>query len=173
MISRAPNINPWRLAVVAVPFATLLLSAALMPLPFSIKVGGYWVMPSLPLIATYLWTMHRPDLLSPLAVLVTGLLYDLLTNAPLGISGLAFVTAYSVVVSQRLYWLTLSGPGAIAGFVIVMLIAEIVTWAGISFAYGRFVSPVPGLIELAISALVFPLARAAFGPLARVTGSAP
>lgn len=172
MISRAPNINPWRLAVVAVPFSTLLLAAAIMPLPLSIKIGGYWLMPSLPLIAVYLWTMHRPDLLSPLAVLVVGLLYDLLTNAPLGVSALAFLAAYSIVVSQRLFWLTLSGPGAIVGFVIVILLAETVAWIGISFAYGHFVSPVSGLIELGITVLFFPLARMAFGPLLRAAGTA-
>jgi rod shape-determining protein MreD len=170
MITRAPTFNFWRAAALLVPFATILLATLAMPLPFAIKLGGEWLMPSLPILAIFLWAMYRPDLLPPFAVLVAGLLMDLLIDAPLGVSALAFLAAYAIVISQRLYWATLSGPGVLVGFVIVMFAAGTISWLATSFAHGQWVSPVPVLLEGIMSVIVFPLARHAFEPLHRLAG---
>jgi rod shape-determining protein MreD len=166
------NFNPWRAATFLVPFVTIFVTVLMMPLPIAFKFAGYWLVPSLPLVAIFLWTMYRPDLLPPLAVLALGLIMDLLVDGPMGVSALSFLTAYTIVVSQRLYWLTLPRGGVLVGFIIVMLSCGAVAWLAICFAYGRFVSPVPVLLEGLMSVLVFPLMRQVFEPLQRMAGPA-
>ena len=166
------NFNPWRAATFVLPFLTIFIAVLLMPLPIAFKFAGYWLVPSLPLVAIFLWTMYRPDLLPPLAVLALGIVMDLLVDGPLGVSSLSFLTAYTIVASQRLYWLTLPRGGVLVGFVVVMLACGAVAWLSTSFAYGRIVSPMPVLLEGMMSVLAFPLMREVFGPLQRLAGPA-
>jgi rod shape-determining protein MreD len=169
VIARAPTFNVLRFAAL-VPVATILLATFAMPLPFAIRLGGEWLMPSLPILAIFLWAMYRPDLVPPAAVLLAGLLMDLLIGAPLGVSALAFLVAYAIVVSQRLYWMTLPGPGVLVGFVIVMFVSGTALWLATSFAHGRWVSPMPVVLDGIMSVIVFPLVSGAFAPLRRLTG---
>ena len=172
MISRSATFSPWRVAAFALPFATIAGAILMMPLPLSVKAFGYWLMPSLPIIAIFLWTLYRPDLLSPLIVLVLGVLMDLLIEGPVGASSLAFLVAYSIVLSQRVFWMTLPGTGVLTAFAFVIALAETVFWLAVSFAHGGFLSPTPALLEAAMSILVFPLVRSAFKPLQRWAGPA-
>jgi rod shape-determining protein MreD len=172
MISRSTSFSPWRAAAFGLPVATITVAILMMPLPLSLKVFGYWLMPSLPIIAIFLWTLHRPDLLSPLVVLLLGVFMDLLIEGPVGASSLAFLVAYSIVVSQRVYWATLPGPGLLLAFVFVIFVAETTSWLAVSFAHGRLLSPTPALLEAVISVLVFPFVRSAFKPLRRWAGPA-
>ena len=166
------NFNPWRAATFLVPFLSIFLMVLIMPLPIAFKFAGYWLAPSLPLVAIFLWTMYRPDLLPPLAVLVLGMIMDLLIDGPMGVSSLSFLTAYAIVASQRLYWLTLPRGGVLVGFITVLLACGAVAWLATSFAYGRFISPLPVLFEGVMSVLAFPLMREVFGPLQRIAGPA-
>jgi len=166
------NFNPWRAATFLVPSLSIFITVLMMPLPIAFKFAGYWLVPSLPLVAIFLWTMYRPDLLPALAVLVLGMIMDLLIDGPMGVSSLSFLTAYAIVVSQRLYWLTLPRGGVLVGFITVLFACGTVVWLATSFAYGRFVSPVPVLLEGLMSVLVFPLMREVFGPLQRLAGPA-
>ncbi|MFZ1990826.1 MAG: hypothetical protein WAW96_13775 [Alphaproteobacteria bacterium] len=166
------NFNPWRAATFIVPFVSIFITVLMMPLPIAFKLAGYWLVPSLPLVAIFLWTMYRPDLLPPLAVLVLGMIMDLLIDGPMGVSSLSFLTAYAIVASQRLYWLTLPRGGVLVGFITVLFACGVVAWLATSFAYGRFVSPLPVLLEGVMSVLVFPLMREVFGPLQRLAGPA-
>lgn len=172
MIAGGANINPWRAGAFLVPFLSILIAVLMMPLPIAVKFAGYWLMPSLPITAIFLWTMYRPDLLPPLAVLVLGVIMDLLIDAPVGVSALAFLTAYAIVMSQRLYWMTLPRGGVLVGFVIVMLSCDLVSWLATSFAFGKFVSPLSLLLETVISVVAFPLIRRLFEPLQRLAGPA-
>jgi rod shape-determining protein MreD len=169
MIGGSPTLTPTRAANYAVPLVTLLVATFMMPLPLAIKIGGAWLMPSLPMLVVFLWGIHRPDLLPSFAVALVGLLLDLLIHAPLGCSSLALVVVYAVTVSQRLYWMTVPG-GLLVGFVIAALLGESTSWLANSFAYGRFLSPVPALLEGFMSVLVFPLVSRLFLPLQRLAG---
>jgi rod shape-determining protein MreD len=172
LIASVTNFNPWRAAAFLVPLVSIFVTVLMMPLPIAFKFAGYWLEPSLPLVAIFLWTMYRPDLLPPLAVLVLGMIMDLLVNGPMGVSALSFLTAYSIVGSQRLYWLTLPRGGVLVGFIMVMLSCGAVSWLATSFAYGRVVSPVPVLLEGMMSVIAFPIMRQVFGPLQRLAGPA-
>lgn len=172
MISGGTNFNPWRAGAFLVPSLSILIAVLMMPLPIAFKFAGYWLVPSLPIIAIFLWTMYRPDLLPPLAVLALGVIMDLLIDAPVGVSPLAFLTAYTIVASQRLYWTTLPRGGVLVGFIIVMLSSGLVTWLATSFAFGKFVSLVPMLLESIVSVVAFPAVRWLFEPLQRLAGPA-
>lgn len=170
MISRESGLSVWRSTTILLPLGTILLAVLIMPLPVSVKLDGHWLMPSFPLIAIYLWTLLRPELVPPITVLLSGLLMDLVIGAPLGISSLAFLAAYAITLSQRLYWITLPGFGQFVGFLLMMSVASLVAWLAVSFVHGRFVGAVPALLEIIVSALVFPIARRMFMPLARMAG---
>jgi rod shape-determining protein MreD len=170
VIAGTPNFSPWRVLALIVPLASILVAILMMPLPIGIKVWGYTIMPSLPLLAIFLWTLYRPELLPPMAVLLFGLLFDLLINGPIGSSSIVFLAAYTITLSQRIYWKTLQGPGLLGGFIFVVLPAELLSWATASFSFGHLLSPTPALLEALASILLLPLARRAFVPLERMVG---
>jgi rod shape-determining protein MreD len=170
MIARSPTISPWRAVSFFVPLASILVAVLMMPLPFGVQVWGVTLMPSLPLIAIFLWTVYRPDLLPPAAVLFFGVLYDFLVHGPIGASSFVFLAVYAITLSQRVYWMTLQGSGLIGGFFFVALIAEFLLWALTSFSAGRMLSLTPALIEALISILFLPLVRRVFLPLERLVG---
>jgi rod shape-determining protein MreD len=170
MIARARTFNPWHAASLLVPLASILAAILMMPLPIGLKFWGQILMPSLPVIAIFLWTLYRPDLLPPVAVLLLGFFSDLLIHGPVGVSSLVYLAVYSITLNQRVYWTTLRGTGLIGGFFFVLLIAELLQWGATSFAFGRLLNPVPAVIELAVSMLVLPIARAVFRPLERLVG---
>lgn len=172
MISSTPNFSPWRVVSLITPLASILVAILMMPLPIGIKVWGHTIMPSLPLLAIFLWTVHRPDLLPPMFVLLFGLLFDLLINGPIGSSSVVFMAVYAITLSGRVYWMTLQGSGLIGGFVLVAVAAELLSWGTASFSFGRLVSPTPALIEAIASIAVLPIARRAFVPLERMVGPA-
>jgi len=172
MIGAAPTFTPWRAVTFALPIASIIVAIMMMPLPFAIKLGSYWLMPSLPLITIFLWTTWRPDLLPPVTLLIAGLLMDFLIDGPIGASSLAFLTAYSITASQRVYWISAPEGGMLVGFGLVLLVCGIVTWLANSFAHGELLNPMPVVLEAIVSVMVFPLARRMLSPLHRLAGPA-
>lgn len=170
MIARTPTFNPWQAAGLIVPLVSILVAILMMPLPVGPKLWGLVFMPSLPIIAIFLWTLYRPDLLPPVAVLILGFLADLVIHGPIGVSSLVYLSAYVITLNQRVYWTTLKGTGLIGGFFFVLLVAETLAWGASSFGFGRLLNPTPALVEGAMSMLVLPAARAVFRPLERLVG---
>ena len=64
-------------------------------------VGGLVPPPLLGLIPVYFWCLVRPDLMTPAAALVVGIMEDVMSGAPPGTWTLAFVLSYAVVARQR------------------------------------------------------------------------
>ncbi len=108
------------------------LVLALLP-AVPIRLPGEWsTMPALTLMAVYYWTIYRPDLLPPPAIFAIGVVEDLSTGNPLGVTALVLLGAYALVLNQRR--LFLGKPFAVtwAGFVLVAMVAGFVTWAATS-----------------------------------------
>src|SRR5258708_2092944 len=79
----------------------ILLTASVLPL----HVPDYAaVAPLLALAGVYYWTIYRPELLPPFAVFIVGLVFDLLSGAPLGVTPLLLLLARTLVLSQRRYF---------------------------------------------------------------------
>jgi rod shape-determining protein MreD len=56
-------------------------------------------MPALPLVAVFLWSVRRPDIMSPWIVLAIGLLQDILLGAPVGSGPISMLVLHATVAS--------------------------------------------------------------------------
>src|ERR1700679_278021 len=90
-------------ARLALPFVTaflcVLFGVIVWPLPW---LGP--VVPPLALMAVYYWAIHRPDLFCPSLAFIIGLLNDILSGLPPGLSAFLFVAAHQVVFRQRRFF---------------------------------------------------------------------
>lgn len=86
------------------------------------------VAPVLPLIAIYYWGVHRPDLLPFSLTFGIGLLQDVVTAAPLGLSALVFLLVRGILIGPRRFLVGRSFPVLWWGFNIVAVIATAIEW---------------------------------------------
>ncbi|UEM04562.1 rod shape-determining protein MreD [Skermanella rosea] len=115
------------------------------------------VAPMLPLMAVYYWVIHRPDLLRPSMAFGLGLLQDLLSGAPLGMTPLIHVLVYWVVLTQRRFFLGTSFAMLWFGFALVAFGAGFVGWLAWSILNLRLLSPNSALMQSTMTVAVFPL----------------
>ena len=152
--------GPFWLAVSAL-LATLALALLLEAAPTRIA-GGPDLLPQLPLIALYIWSIRRPGFVSPPVLLLTGLAQDLMTGAPMGVWSLAYLVAFAVARDRAA-----DGFGAELGptsarFAALAAVAFLIAGGAGAFAVGA-----PGDIailgaELALTVLLFPVFAWAF-----------
>src|SRR5207237_1236992 len=82
------------------PIATTVLAALLSIEP--LHIGGYATLtPAFTLMATYHWTIYRPDLLSALSLFVIGSIQDLLSDELPGMTALSLLLARATILSYR------------------------------------------------------------------------
>jgi rod shape-determining protein MreD len=100
------------------PVVTVLLAALLSILP--LRIPGYAALvPAFTLMATYHWTVYRPDLLPATALFAIGLAEDLLAGGPLGATPLVLLIAWAVVLRRRRYFIGRPFPFVWTGFTIL------------------------------------------------------
>jgi rod shape-determining protein MreD len=108
-------------SVLALLFFMELASA---PYPFSAILRAPFF-----LMALYFWSIHRPGLIPPWLVFVSGLVLDLLSGVPLGLNAMLFVLVRLLVVDQRRLFLAQSFVMMWLGFALVDLGYHLVQWA--------------------------------------------
>ncbi|MBM3622804.1 MAG: hypothetical protein FJX20_19155 [Alphaproteobacteria bacterium] len=135
----------------------LLMLASLIPLrvPFLPSVATL-----LPLMAVFHFSLHRPAAVPAPALLLFGLLFDLLQygpGAPLGISALQFLLVWRVVSSSRKYLLEVS-------FAFIWLLYALVVGAAVTLAWvlgallqASLVDPWPALLQYVVSLFLYPI----------------
>jgi len=112
--------------------------------------------PLLGLIPIYFWCLVRPDLMTPAATLLIGVLQDIVAGGPPGIWTLAFVVTFAVVERQRDSFAGLSGLGAVLGFATAVLIACAVAYLVTAVLYyGRMPPLGPMVGELVVTVLFY------------------
>src|ERR1700679_3446240 len=89
-----------RIVASLIPFVCGLLGVIIANLPISF-LGGLVPAPLLALIPVYYWCLVRPDLMTPAAAFVIGMVEDILSGAPPGMWTLSFVLTYVVIDRQR------------------------------------------------------------------------
>src|SRR6204780_4739813 len=109
---RAGSVMTGRLFSALVPLLCGFLAVLISNLPVTL-VGGLVPAPLLGLIPIYFWCLVRPDLMTPTATFVIGVLQDIMAGGPPGVWTLAFVLTYAVVARQRDSFAGLSGLGAV------------------------------------------------------------
>ena len=115
------------------------------------------VTPAFALMAVYHWTLYRPDLLPFVAVFAAGLLLDMLTGAPLGISSLVLLLAYALVLSPRQLLLGRRFTVVWLGFLALAAAAAVLQWAVVSLFYGMLLDVRAFLFQGVLTVATYPV----------------
>lgn len=114
------------------------------------------------LSCVFFWSVFRPDSMPPAAAFGLGLLEDLLSLAPPGISVVVLLIAHGVAVRGR-RWV------AAQGFLVVWLVfvavaagAAALEWALTGALTLRLLPPGPALLQFGVSAGFYPLLATLF-----------
>ena len=143
-----------RFAVALVPLLCGLAGVVIANIPVSF-VGGLVPPPLLGLIPVYFWCLVRPDLMTPAAAFVIGVLEDIMSGSPPGIWTLGFVVAYAVVARQRDSFAGLSGLAAVLGFAAAALAACVTATLAVALLYAQM-PPIGAVVaELAITVVAY------------------
>jgi rod shape-determining protein MreD len=137
------------------PLVLTLLLAVVGVLPFHIP-GLSPVAPAFSLMAVYYWAIFRPDLLPAPLVFAAGVLQAVLSGLPLGVEALALLGAYSIVASQRRFFLGKSFVVMWWGFLLVAAGALAAEWALVSVLRDAIVDPRPVAVEFVMTLAFFP-----------------
>lgn len=157
--------SPWHrvdaLARHLTPFGLTLALVILGVLP--LHVPGYErVVPLLPLMAVYHWSVHRPELLPAYAVFAIGLLQDSLGGAPIGVNAVVYLCVYGVVLSQRRFFVGKSFVIVWLGFAVVGAGAVGLSWLLVSAFNMTLVEPRAAVFQYLVTLGGFPLLAWAF-----------
>jgi len=154
MADRARLMTGARLLAALVPVACGLLAVFVSNLPVTL-LGGLVPPPLLGLVPVYFWCLVRPDLMTPAAAFVIGILQDIMGGGPPGVWTLSFVAAYAVVARQRDAFAGLSGLGAVLGFSTAALIACAVAYLTVALYYWHLTPLGPMVGELVMTVLFY------------------
>lgn len=149
------SLNVSRTVLGIVPCLTAVLLVMLVNLPVSLT-GGLAPEPLLALTAVYFWALIRPGLMPPFAVLIIGLLEDLLSGGPPGVWASGFMAAYALVDRQRDNLAGLSGVAAVLGFAAAMALAAAATFVLTWIMYLRAPPLGPVLLAGIVTVLFYP-----------------
>ncbi len=148
-----------RLDALARQFSPVLLTLALVivnilptPLPDIARVA-----PVLPLMAIYHWSVYTPELMPTPAVFFIGLLFDILSGAPLGANAFIFLVVYGLVSSQRRFLIGKPFFIVWTGFAIVAAGAGAFAWVLTSTYHSHLLETEAFLVQGAISIGLFPV----------------
>jgi rod shape-determining protein MreD len=100
--------------------------------------------------------IYRPDLLPPLATFLLGLVLDLLSGTPLGVSSLLFLIARSIVIRQRRFFVNRPFPFVWMGLMLLAVGAVAVLWAIGSAVNGVLLDPRPAALQVVLTVATFP-----------------
>lgn len=150
---RAGFVMSGRVLSALLPLLCGFLAVLISNLPLSLT-NGLVPAPLLGLVPVYFWCLVRPDLMTPAAVFLIGLLEDIVAGGPPGVWTLAFVVTYALIARQRDAFAGLSGLGAILGFATAALTTCAVAYVTTAALY-RFAPVGPIVAQLAMTVLFY------------------
>lgn len=112
--------------------------------------------PSLTLIAVFYWTLYRPDLMPAATSFGLGLLQDVFTGIPLGVSAAVLVLVHAIVFTQRQFFLGKPFHVVWTGFSVIACLAFGVAGLLVSAFHGVFIDPAVLAVRILITAGCFP-----------------
>lgn len=139
-----------------VPVASTLVFALGSAVPLHIP-GFDVVTPAFALMALFHWTVYRPDLLPLSGVFGLGLLLDLLSGTPFGVSALALLLARAVLLKQRGLFVDQPFPVLWGGFLVFAAATFAVQWLVISLLHGMLLGARPILFQMVLTVASFPV----------------
>lgn len=142
---------------VVVPFLTALIAVLIDVAPL-IGSGPAGLTSFSTLCVVYFWSLYRPDLFTPSAAFLTGLIYDGLAGLPLGLTSLALLLVRNLMVVQQRFFLARSFPVVWSCFLVLAPVIEAARWLVSSLWWGHAFAFRPMLLELAITVAWYPAA---------------
>ena len=137
----------------------LLVIASALPWHLPLFVEGT---PALAVAAVFHWTINRPDCLPLAATFCIGLLQDLLTGTPPGMTALMLLAVQGFVASQRTFFHGKPFLVVWWGFALVMPAAGLMSWGVASAYFQAIVPPLPIIVQAVLTILFFPVLAAFF-----------
>ena len=119
--------------------------------------GFATVAPMLPLIGVYYWAIHRPELLSPALAFVVGVICDVISGIPLGVTALSYLLVQGLSSSQRKFFLGKPFLLAWWGFGMVAAGTALLQWALVSMVFGHMLEPQAIIFEWLLTVCSYPL----------------
>jgi rod shape-determining protein MreD len=158
-----------------IPLATALMAVLidLLPLP---DASPQSLAPFATLCVVYFWAVHRPDLMTPLATFLVGLVLDILSGVPLGFNALVLSVAYALLMPRQKAILAASPVVIWLCFALVTPAVAAARWLVACLWWGRVFNPKSLLYEAALTVVLYPLVSALLTRLQtrlRRTGYAP
>lgn len=113
------------------------------------------IKPFFVLMAVYYWSVCRPTLLPPAAVFAIGVVMDVLSGLPAGLTAAILVAAQWLVCGQRRYLLGQSYAVLWTGFAITCAAAAFAQWGLFGLTRLAWPSPVPVAVSCGVGMLLF------------------
>lgn len=146
------------------PIVLTLLLVFLSTLPWRLP-NFATVAPAFSLMAIYYWGIYRPDRLPYVAGFLLGLLQDLLTGTPIGMTALVLLLVQGVVVSQRRFLLNQPFVVVWAAFFLVAPGAALLNWGIGSLMRDAIVPALPLVVQTVLTILLYPVLGGGFSLL--------
>ena len=128
-----------------------ILNIASLPPPLSISVKIPFI-----LIAIYYWSIYRPTFLPAIFVFAAGLLFDLLSGAPLGLNALIFMAAHWIIADQRKFLMAQSFFVIWLGFIMLDTTVMLVQWLVYGLIQMNFASILTIIPDIIIGGVAYP-----------------
>lgn len=139
-----------------VPVGTTLVCALASVVPLHIP-GFDVVTPAFALMAVFHWTVYRPDLLPLGVVFGLGLLLDLLSGTPFGVSALTLLVARAVLLNRRDLFINRPFAAVWGGFLVFAVASFAFEWMAISLLHRMLLGVRPILFQTVLTVACFPV----------------
>lgn len=109
------------------------------------------------LMAIYYWAIYRPTLVPIAYVFALGIIVDLQSGLPVGLSALLLVLCKAIVQRQRAFLMGQPYVTVWIGFGVISLLQSLIMWCVVSLQVWALMPIVPAVVAAGFSILLFPL----------------
>ena len=146
------------------PLLTALLAVVLdlLPIPSS---APHSLFPFMTVCVFAYWTLVAPELMTPLATFVVGLVLDAAGGLPLGLTAFALLIARSALLTGERFLAAQPFPVLWGCFVLVALAVELVRWLVACLYWERVLAVEPVLFQTCLTVATYPVVSAVLSRL--------
>lgn len=141
------------------PFGTALVAVLfdLLPLPDS---APHSLAPSVTICVFAYWALLAPELMSPTATFVIGLVLDAVGGLPLGLTSLALLLVRSALLTGERFLVAQPFATLWGCFVLIALAVALIRWLLASLWWGRMFGIQPILFQAVLTIAFYPVVSA-------------
>jgi len=125
------------------------------------------IMPALPMICVFYWTVYRGDLMPLVATFVIGIAHDSLSGAPLGGSAIVLLTLQGLAARHRRFFHGKTIAGVWVGFVALVAVVQSLGWLIASFYHLQALPLMPAIFQALLTMALYPVITLPFGVILR------